>query len=415
MKRIAWLARTEPAILASAVSFALILIAQALATFVPAHLQGNAPGQAVATQAHLVDRFYAFDALWYERIATAGYNWDPSQPTVQQDAAFFPLWPLVLRAAAVITGPGAPMRWAGVLAAAACAVASIAAFSHLANRLLPARDARLATWLFALYPAASFLLMSYPAGLMNLLAITTILALIDGRFTAAAAYAGLATAAGPLGLATALTVCSAAAWRALTALRSAGTRAALPALLHAAGHCVLSFSGLLAFLLWQQIAVGDAFAFIHAQAAWEAPPSLVEHLTRAFSQLLVWPDLTAAWKGVKSLSLANSLVMNEGLFEQNLGRATLALSIIALLASLRVAPAPVFLQGAFTVLIFVWFHGAIRPGNSTLRLIYGAVGMFIGAAWILGRWPRVASAVIGLSACLLAGGAFLTAAGYHFT
>ena len=320
MKRIAWLARTEPAILASAVSFALILIAQALATFVPAHLQGNAPGQAVAAQAHLVDRFYAFDALWYERIATAGYTWDPTQPTVQQDAAFFPLWPLVLRAAAVITGPGAPMRWAGVLAAAACAVASVSAFSHLAKRLLTSRDARFATWLFALYPAASFLLMSYPTGLMNLLTITTILALMGNRFITAAACAGFATAAGPLGLATALTMCSLAAWRALQIIRSAGARAAWPSLLQAAGLCLLSLSGLFALLLWQRIAVGDAFAFIHAQSAWEAPPPFGDRLRRSVSQLLVWPDLTAAWKGLKLLSLDNSPVLNERLFEQNLGR-----------------------------------------------------------------------------------------------
>jgi hypothetical protein len=63
--------------------------------------------------------------------------------------------------------------------------------------------------------------------------------------------------------------------------------------------------------------------------------------------------------------------------------------------------------------LFVWFHSTSRPGNSTLRLTYCVIGMFLGAAWLLRDRPRVAAATVGISALLLAGGAFLTEAGYH--
>jgi len=91
----------------------------------------------------------------------------------------------------------------------------------------------------------------------------------------------------------------------------------------------------------------------------------------------------------------------------------LGVALIGVLASARLQCRPVLLQGAFTLALFIWFHSTSRPGNSTLRLTYCTIGMFLGMAWLLRHRPRLAVAVISSSAACLACGAFLSAAGYH--
>ncbi len=384
-------------LVAASVCFAIILTAQGAAGFVPAAWQGAWSTHVVARQAQFVDRFFAFDAVWYQRIADDLYRWDPAQPLVKQDVAFFPLWPLLLRLVAV-------SRWAAVALAACFAAASICAFYRLALRLLPARGAVLATWLFALYPGASFLLLSYPTGLMNLLCCVAILALMDGKYWRAAACGGLVTAVGPLGLGTALAVCMCAAGAAPRTWRGLGWLA---------GVGLLSVSGLLAFLVWQTVKFGDPLAFIKAQAAWAAPLPWARRIPRAIVQLLIVPEFFAAVRELGHAARAGSLMGLQASLEKSLQLAAEGLALISLAACSRLAARPVLLQGGFTMALFIWFHSTSRPGNSTLRLTYCAIGMFLGGAWLLRGRPRAAACALCVSALLLAGGAFLTAAGYH--
>jgi hypothetical protein len=91
----------------------------------------------------------------------------------------------------------------------------------------------------------------------------------------------------------------------------------------------------------------------------------------------------------------------------------LALGLIGVLASSRLAARPVLLQGIFAMALFIWFHSSTRPGNSKLRLTYCTIGMFLGLAWLLRNRPKLTACVIAASAMMLASGAFLTDAGYH--
>ncbi len=395
---------------ATASCFAIILLAGQLAAYVPPSWQGSWTAHIVARQPHVIDRFFPFDAVWYQRIADSGYVWDPHQPSLKQDDAFFPLWPLLLRFIAACV-PVAAVRWIVVACAAGFALASVFAFAALARRTLPAPDARVATLLFALYPAASFLLLSYPTGLMNLLCILALLAMLDERFLMAAVFSGLLTAIGPLGLGTALTVCALALLR--TVLAQQRRESMLWPVLKLLAVCAVSVSGLVLFLFWQWFAVGDPLAFIKAQEAWAIPLPWPKRIPVAFVQLLILPDFIAAmWELRHAVRAATPMALQASL-EKSLNLAAEGLGLVALIASMRLASRPVVLQGVFTMALFIWFHSVSRPGNSTLRLTYCIMALFLGAAWLLRGRPRIAAATIGVSACLLAGGAFLTAAGYH--
>jgi len=385
-----------------------------LAAFVPPDWRGNWADHIVANQAHVVDRFFPFDAVWYQRIAEHGYVWDPGQPALKQDVAFFPLWPLLVRAVSACAAPSVA-RWIVVSLAACFALASVSAFRRLALRVLPDDAARTATWLFALYPGASFLLLSYPTGLMNLLCILAVLAVMDGQFVAAAMASGLATGTGPLGLGTALMVCSCAGLPVLRDLRQTGTltRPIAAKLVYTVALCAISVSGLAGFLLWQHVSVGDAFAFIKAQEAWQVPPPLSQRLSRALGQVLIVPDFLASLRALGHAVRDGTRVSVHADLQQSLYLAAEGFDLVALLACTRLRCRPLLLQGVFSMAIFIWFHGTVRPGKATLRLTYCAVGMFCGAAWLLRGRPILTRCMLGLSAMLLAGGAFLVAIGYN--
>jgi len=406
----AWLA--VPA-RAAACCFAMILAGGFLAQFVPPGWQGNWADHVVRNQAHFVDRFFPFDAVWYQHIATDWYVWDSTQPHVKQDVAFFPLWPAVLWVVSALVSSPSAARWMTVGLSACFGFASIAAFYRLALRVLARRDAETATWLFALYPGASFLLLSYPTGLMNLLCICALLAAMDRRYWAACACAGAVTASGPLGLGTAMAVWGCAAFDAVVLWRD--TKAIAAALLRLGLLGFLSISGLIAFLALQYVRFGDMAAFIKAQGAWSTPPPWGARILPAIWQVLIVPDfgLSLAY-AVHSLHMPN-LVAVQAELEKGVHYAALGFALLALAVCLRVAPRPLKFQGVFTMALFMAFHSTVRPGNSTLRLIYCVMTSFVGLAWLLRGRPRVAPWAIGVSAVLLGCGAFLSAAGYHVT
>ena len=401
-------------LLAFCVSFAIVLLAGQAASALPDWALGV---RAADLRTHFVDRFFAFDALWYARISHDWYVWDPTRPTQYQDVAFFPLWPAVLWLIGKIGLPVILQRWLTVAVTASLAAASVHLFQRLADRILPTRAAMTAIWLFALYPAANFALQSYPTGLMNLLALAALLAALERRFLAAAFACGLVTAAGPLGLGTALAIWSwvaAASWRALRTTGATPVRVAR-ALAWLGLLGVLSISGLLAFLALQAIKFGEPFAFMHAQRAWEAPMAMLPRVLPTIAQWLVLPDFYEALHGLKHIASPHRLGWFAATIQRSFYELAQGLATLAILAAARLRCWPVFLQGVLTMTLFIWFHGVPQPGDSTLRLLYCAMSIFLGAAWLLRDRPRMSWAAIILSGCLLAGGAFLTVAGYRVT
>ncbi len=396
-------------------SLLVVLAAGEMAMVVPQGWLGGTPWHLAQLRTHFVDRFFPFDALWYQGIADDWYVWNPSRPNVQQDVAFFPLWPAVLWLLGRLGTDKVVAAWLTVSVAAGFAVASVAAFHRLADRVLPRGAARTATLLLALSPAANFLWQSYPTGLMNLLIVLALLALMDGKFLRAAAFSGMVTAAGPLGLGTALTVCACAFLQALPRVRQGHAAALARTVVWLVLVGVVSVGGLVVFLAIQQAKFGDAFAFMKAQEAWAKQLSWPARLLPFVSQSLVLPDVVQAMLSLRHVGSPRSLIWLHGAVQKSLYLALEAAAIVAVAASFRLRCRPVLLQGAFTMALFIWFHSTSRPGNSTPRLLYCVMAIFLGTAWLLRDRPLMARAAVGASACLLAGAAFLTVAGYQVT
>jgi len=396
---------------------AIVLAAGLAAEALPAEWQGFRADTIVARQAHFADRFFPWDAHWYERAAREGYHWLPGASFGQQAVAFFPLWPMILRAV-TLTGLGEQaQRWVVVALAAGMGWASIFAMHRFAARLLAPAPARTAVILYAFYPGAGFLLKSYPTGLQNLLTILCLSALCDGRLMRAALCSLMATACGPLGVALGVTVSITAALRA-RAPASMATRVRLLAQAGALG--LLAVGGLLGFMLFQWAALGSPFAFMAAQWAWHPAAPLAVRIVRAFFMVLGVPDLVLAaarLPGAFALWRAGALADVQQHLQNGLNMAALGVAILASLAGslprfqFRFGvklPLPVLLQGWAVLALYVWFVGSVIDGWATLRLIYPAIVPFLVLAAGRGlRRPWLAMSVL-----LLVLEEFMQAAGY---
>jgi hypothetical protein len=119
-----------------------------------------------------------FDSGWYAGIAHEGYEWQHRFDR-QQNLAFFPAYPMLMRAAGAIVGGGdAPTRddrilrytWAGLLISLAAFFWAAWYLSRIARELLDDERATSAVLLLAAYPFAIFYSAAYTESLFLLCA-----------------------------------------------------------------------------------------------------------------------------------------------------------------------------------------------------------------------------------------------------
>jgi hypothetical protein len=198
------------------------------------------------------------DAAWYLQIARFGYEARPFDASAQHDWAFFPLYPLLLRAAAWFTG-----EWpvTGVALSSALFLLALVLVHELALAAgLSEGVARRAALVTALWPTSIF--FSYPTTEALFLAVSagSLLAALRGHPWTAGALAALATATRSNGLMLLPVL-------ALSQVRAQGWRPRRDALALA-----LVPLGLLAFMAHLRALTGDALAFSHIQRAWGRVP-----------------------------------------------------------------------------------------------------------------------------------------------
>ena len=189
--------------------------------------------------------FAQWDAGWFVHIAENGYD-------SRQAAAFFPLYPLVVRGVAVVTGSTVV---AGVLVSLVSAGAAAVVLARLARPLLGGRGARESVLLLALYPVAFVLTAVYSDGLFLALSAGSFLAAVQRRSVLAGVLGALAVATRALGLAL-LPALVLLLW---PRKRSLGGFARLTPLL-------LLPAALGAFALYLDYRLGDWNAFVDAQS-----------------------------------------------------------------------------------------------------------------------------------------------------
>jgi Mannosyltransferase (PIG-V) len=121
-----------------------------------------------------------FDAGWYAGIAAEGYDWQHRFDR-QQNIAFFPAYPMLVRAAGFVTGafqPGIPydkriarLAWTGTVIAAVAFFWACWYFSRLAREFLDPPRASAALLLLAAYPFSVFYSAAYTESLFLLAAL----------------------------------------------------------------------------------------------------------------------------------------------------------------------------------------------------------------------------------------------------
>src|SRR5579884_353024 len=125
-----------------------------------------------------------WDALWYLKIAGHGY-------TVSQEAGFFPLYPLLIRAGSLLVGSAA---LSGVLISLVALLVALEVIRRLTELELGGRVAEVTVRLIAFGPMALFLSAVYTESLFLALSAGTLYAARRGRWQLAGALGGFAAA-----------------------------------------------------------------------------------------------------------------------------------------------------------------------------------------------------------------------------
>lgn len=208
----------------------------------------------------VVKALIRWDAGWYGEIAQNGYWIKPGQ---QSPVAFFPMYPMVIRA---VSWLGIDRWVAAVLVSFVCSVTALILFSQWARLRAPARSSQLAFWLLVLYPFAEYLYgVAYSDALFLLLAVGAFLALEKERPVLSALLGALACACRPVAPAVVVGLLV----RSLEKRKGKGE-----ALEFADFVPALAGLGLVAFMAYLQWRFDDALAFAHVQGVpgWDQPP-----------------------------------------------------------------------------------------------------------------------------------------------
>jgi hypothetical protein len=133
---------------------------------------------------YLVSPLASWDGGWYVRIAQQGYGHR------QMTAAFWPLYPLLLRFGHAVTG--APYAVAGVVLSTVCFLGALVVMFDLVRKDYGDAVAKRTVWLTALCPLAFFFSAVYTESIFLLLTVVAIACGRANRWTCAALAAALA-------------------------------------------------------------------------------------------------------------------------------------------------------------------------------------------------------------------------------
>jgi hypothetical protein len=150
--------------------------------------------------AKFAETFAAWDSGWYFDIAQRGYYWSPSG---QSSIAFFPLYPMLMRALAWPFGGGDRALWiAGIALSYACLFLGLAVLHRLTARTFGGdRETARRTLLYvAVFPFAYSFTQVYTESLFLLTGVSAVAAAVASRWGWAGVFGALATLVRPNGI-----------------------------------------------------------------------------------------------------------------------------------------------------------------------------------------------------------------------
>jgi hypothetical protein len=225
-----------------------------------------------------------WDAVWYLEIASQGYGGE------QHRAAFFPLYPLLVRAVGELGGgsPGA-LLIASYLVALAAFLGALVLLYRLVALELGRPLAGPTLLLLAFFPASLYFGAPYSESLFLLASVAAFYAARTGHWAWAGVAAAGAAATRSAGVLLLVPLAVLYLWGPRADRPGPGRHALRPD----AAWLLLAPLGLAAYALYLKLAHGDGLAFLDVQHAWY----------RHFAGPLggVWDGIVAAFDGVRQL------------------------------------------------------------------------------------------------------------------
>lgn len=363
------------------------------------HLPG-APGTIGGTGAGVLGGWCRFDCSWYVDIADRGYYYVPGQ---QSSVAFFPGYPMVVRAVDSVIGSAVVstvlVTWTAGLVAAVL-------FALWASGRVEARVAGWAVAAFLAYPYGWFL---FGAGYGDALFVALVLGaflLVERDHPVLAGLVGaLAGVTRPIGVAV-------IAGLVLVTLERRGglprrtetggilARLGVPARVDLGrfrwrdAGVLLAVLGPVAWSAWLADRFGDGFAYVTVQQAWDQTEGPHTWFKIGFGgQLLGWADP----------GYVIGLIIQAAL--------TLAVLLAVPAIARRISPA----YAGYTAIVVVLAALGTKDFQGMGRYLLAAFPLFALVGVLIADRPRVRVVVIGAGAALLAVGAFGFARGWYLT
>jgi Mannosyltransferase (PIG-V) len=210
---------------------------------------------------HLESAMCQWDCGWYLGIARHGYDVSTFLVNGEYQAnwAFFPLYPMLVRAWAGFVGE--PLELAGIVVSTTAFVA----FVILGYRYRVASRVSPSPWIWLLllitWPFSLFFHVAYSEALYAALSVGTLLLLVNLRPLGASVACAFLTGTRPTGILL-------AGWIGLQALGRACKALTLDEATRALLLAVIAPLGLIAFMALLSARTGDPLAFLHVQSGW---------------------------------------------------------------------------------------------------------------------------------------------------
>jgi len=218
---------------------------------------------------HVLGAWSWWDGAWYVGIAEHGYTFTFGRRR-QSATAFFPAYPLGIRALTAVTRN--PVV-AGFILSLACGIGACLLFYAWAAELLGREVARTALAGLLLYPCSFYLFgVLYADALFLLAALAAFVFLEHDRPGLAGLAAAVATAARPIGIALVLGL-----WIRAVERRRQEAGLGGPTLVERLRHdrgLLLAPAGLVAYAGYLWIRFGDPWGFMQAERGWHQAPGL---------------------------------------------------------------------------------------------------------------------------------------------
>jgi hypothetical protein len=209
---------------------------------------GYAPPELTGAAGRLAGVWLRSDALWYLKVASAGYGTEPGS------YAFLPAFPQLVRVLRPLFGGNE--LYAGLFAANVACILGFVLLYRFVETLLDGEAARSAVVGLALLPTAFFLVVPYGEPVLLAAGAGALVAAQRGQFEVAAAAAAVAALSRPFGALLALPLAGLAwgrGWRAWIAPAGSAVGAAVWLTLAGAG-------------------LNDPLGALHVQAMWQRSP-----------------------------------------------------------------------------------------------------------------------------------------------